>query len=121
MSLPIEKRHLQGAGNTPKVTDPQTAVPVWRLRLFYTNLSDSVNCAATFDLLVGGGRFLLAKIHQKGGTPMSVESIEQVIKRWETGQISPEQAIGKILLWLGELYNRLSKLENKRPGPTDSR
>ncbi|MBE7470768.1 MAG: hypothetical protein HS114_16660 [Anaerolineales bacterium] len=52
---------------------------------------------------------------------MSVESIEQVIKLWETGQITPEQAIGKILLWLRELYRRLSKLENKRPGPNESR
>jgi hypothetical protein len=52
---------------------------------------------------------------------MSVESIEQVIKLWETGQITPEQAIGKILLWLRELCHRLAKLENKRPGPNDSR
>jgi hypothetical protein len=52
---------------------------------------------------------------------MSVESIEQVIKQWETGQITPEQAIGKLLLWLCELYNRLLKLEAKRPGPNDSR
>jgi hypothetical protein len=44
---------------------------------------------------------------------MTVEPIDQVIKLWETGQITPEQAIGKILLWLRELYNRLSKLENK--------
>jgi len=52
---------------------------------------------------------------------MSIESIEQVIKLWETGQITPEQAIGKILLWLRELYNRLSKLETNRPGPNASR
>jgi hypothetical protein len=52
---------------------------------------------------------------------MTVEPIEQVIKLWETGQITPEQAIGKILLWLRELYNRLAKLETKRPDSNDSR
>ena len=57
-----EKRHLQGAGNTPKVTDPQTEQPVWRLRLFYTNLSDSVNCAATLDLFGWGWSFFVGKI-----------------------------------------------------------
>ena len=52
---------------------------------------------------------------------MSVEPIEQVIKLWETGEITPEQAIGKMLLWLLELYRRLLKLETRRPGPTESR
>ncbi len=52
---------------------------------------------------------------------MTVEPIDQVIKLWETGQVTPEQAIGKILLWLRELYNRLPKLENKWPGPNESR
>ena len=52
---------------------------------------------------------------------MTVEPLEKVIKLWETGQITPEQAIGKILLWLRELYDRLSKLETKRPGPNESR
>lgn len=52
---------------------------------------------------------------------MSVESIEQVIKLWETGQITPEQAIGKILLWLREFNNRLLKLEAKRLGPNESK
>ena len=52
---------------------------------------------------------------------MSVESIEQVIKRCETGEITPEQVIGKILLWLLELYRRLSKLEAKRLGSNESR
>ena len=52
---------------------------------------------------------------------MSVEFIEQVIKLWETGQITAEQAIGKILLRLRDHDNRLLKLESKRSGPTDSR
>ena len=51
---------------------------------------------------------------------MTVEPIEQVIRLWETGQITIEQAIGKILLWLREHHNRLLKLEAKRPGPNDS-
>jgi len=51
---------------------------------------------------------------------MSVESIEQVIKLWETGQITIEQAIRKILLWLREFNNRLAKLEAKRPSPNVS-
>ncbi|MFN8459801.1 MAG: hypothetical protein U0401_35000 [Anaerolineae bacterium] len=52
---------------------------------------------------------------------MTVEPIDQVIKLWETGQITAEQAIGKILLWLREFNNRLLKLEARRPGPKESR
>jgi hypothetical protein len=52
---------------------------------------------------------------------MSVESIEKVIRGWETGEITPEQVIGKILLWLLELYRRLLKLEAKRPGQKSAR
>jgi hypothetical protein len=52
---------------------------------------------------------------------MSVESIEQVIKLWETGQITAEQAIGKILLRLRDHDNRLLKLETKRLAPNESR
>jgi hypothetical protein len=70
--------------------------------------------------LVGVAVFI-GKIQQKGETPMSVESIEQVIKRWETGEITPEQVIGKILLWLLELYRQLLKLEARRQGPNESR
>jgi hypothetical protein len=51
---------------------------------------------------------------------MTVEPIDQVIKLWETGQITIEQAIGKILLWLRTHDNRLSKLEAKRPSPNVS-
>lgn len=45
---------------------------------------------------------------------MTVEPIEQVIKLWETGQITLEQAIGKILFLLRDHDNRLLKLEAKR-------
>ncbi|MCB9098733.1 MAG: hypothetical protein H6632_04265 [Anaerolineales bacterium] len=48
---------------------------------------------------------------------MTVEPIEQVIKLWETGQITVEQAIGKILLWLRTHDQRLTKLEAQRPSP----
>lgn len=52
---------------------------------------------------------------------MTVESIEQVIKLWETGQITPEQTIGKLLLWLRQLHHRLLKLEAKQQGQNESR
>ena len=52
---------------------------------------------------------------------MTVEPLEQVIKLWETGQITTEQAIGKVLLWLREFNNRLLKLEAKRVGSDESR
>jgi hypothetical protein len=45
---------------------------------------------------------------------MTVEPIEQVIKLWETDQITPEQTIGKLLLWLRQFHLRLLKLEAKQ-------
>jgi hypothetical protein len=42
---------------------------------------------------------------------MSVEPLEEVIEHWETGQITVEQAIGKILVWLHRLETQLLKLE----------
>jgi hypothetical protein len=69
--------------------------------------------------LVGGGRFI-GKNPKERRTPMSVESIEQVIKLWETGQITPEQTIGKLLLWLRQLHYRLLKLEAKPSGSSHS-
>jgi hypothetical protein len=47
---------------------------------------------------------------------MTVEPIERVIKLWESEQITTEQVIGKILLWLRDLHQRLLKLEAGRPG-----
>jgi hypothetical protein len=47
---------------------------------------------------------------------MTVEPIEQVSKLWHTDQITTEQVIGKILLWLQQLHQRLLKLEAGRPG-----
>jgi hypothetical protein len=89
--------------------------------LFYcsTILFDAIEAGGHFDFAVRGGRLLLPKSIRKEDT-MSVESIEQVIKRWETGEITPEQVIGKILLWLLELYRRMLKLEAKQLGQNKS-
>ena len=53
----------------------------------------------------------------EGDCRMSVEAIERVIALWEVGQITTEQAIGKILRLLQEHHRRLLKLEAtpKRP------
>lgn len=42
---------------------------------------------------------------------MAVESLKEVIKLWETGQITIEQCLGKILLLLNEHHKRLLKIE----------
>lgn len=42
---------------------------------------------------------------------MSVESIKEVIRLWETGQITTEQCLGKILVLLLKQEQRLTKLE----------
>lgn len=52
---------------------------------------------------------------------MTVEPIDQVIKLWETGQITPEQAIGKLLVWLRQPHHRLLKLEAKQQSQNESR
>jgi hypothetical protein len=60
--------------------------------------------------------FPRALILQKGDTPMTVEPIDRVSKLWETRQITTEQVIGKILLWLCQLHRWLLKLEAGRSG-----
>ncbi len=37
--------------------------------------------------------------------------LPELIKRWERGDITPEQAIGQVLLWLMNLAERVTKLE----------
>ncbi len=37
--------------------------------------------------------------------------LPELIKRWERGEITPEQAIGQILLWVVALAERVTKLE----------
>jgi hypothetical protein len=50
---------------------------------------------------------------------MAVEPIDRVSKLWHTRQITTEQVIGKILLWLQQLHQRLLKLEAGRPGSSN--
>ncbi len=37
--------------------------------------------------------------------------LTELIKRWERGDLTVEQAIGQILLWLAALVERIAKLE----------
>lgn len=37
--------------------------------------------------------------------------LPELIKRWERGDISTEQAIGQVLLWIATLVERVTKLE----------
>ena len=37
--------------------------------------------------------------------------LPELIKRWEREQITAEQAIGQLLLWLAALAERMAKLE----------
>lgn len=37
--------------------------------------------------------------------------LPELIKRWERGEITPEQAIGQVLLWVVALAERITKLE----------
>jgi hypothetical protein len=39
-----------------------------------------------------------------------------LVKRWEREELTVEQAIGQIFLWLGELVERIQRLEKDR-GP----
>jgi hypothetical protein len=45
---------------------------------------------------------------------MGTYGLQEVIRRWGRGQLTPEQAIGQILLLLAELDKRLQKLERRR-------
>jgi hypothetical protein len=42
---------------------------------------------------------------------------QELIRRWGRDQLTPEQAIGQILLLLAELDKRLQKLEHRRESP----
>ena len=37
--------------------------------------------------------------------------LAELIKRWERGDITPEQAIGQVLLWVVALAERVTRLE----------
>lgn len=43
-------------------------------------------------------------------------TLPELVKRWEREDLTVEQAIGQIFLWLEELVERVQRLE-KRPGP----
>ena len=42
---------------------------------------------------------------------MKKYDITELIKRWEREELTVEQAVGQILLWVGSLSERVTKLE----------
>jgi hypothetical protein len=46
---------------------------------------------------------------------MGIYSLDELIRRWQTGQLTVEQAIGQILLVLKELVERMRALERLGP------
>jgi hypothetical protein len=44
---------------------------------------------------------------------MSTYGLDEVIKMWGAGKLTPEQAIGQILLLIQERDERLQELENR--------
>lgn len=49
---------------------------------------------------------------------MGTYGLQELIRRWGRDQLTPEQAIGQILLLLVELDKRLQKLERRESPPT---
>ena len=49
---------------------------------------------------------------------MGTYGLQEVIRRWGREQLTPEEAIGQILLLLVELDKRLQKLERRRDPPS---
>jgi len=49
---------------------------------------------------------------------MGTYGLQEVIRRWGRDQLTPEQAVGQILLLLVELDKRLQKLERRRDPPS---
>ncbi len=48
---------------------------------------------------------------------MKKYQLPELVKRWEREELTLEQAVGQILLWLDALSARLDKLEATRPKP----
>jgi hypothetical protein len=46
--------------------------------------------------------------------------LAELIKRWEREQLTTEQAVGQILLWLAALAERIAKLEASSRSAKDS-
>lgn len=44
---------------------------------------------------------------------MKKYELTDLIKRWEREEMTVEQAVGQILLWLNTLSERVTKLENR--------
>jgi hypothetical protein len=53
------------------------------------------------------------KSFSNGETFMSRYELSQLIKRWEQSTISPEQAIGQLLLHMQDLLTRVKNLEQQ--------
>jgi len=51
---------------------------------------------------------------------MGTYGLPELVRRWGREQLTPEQAIGQILLLLAELDKRLQKLERRREPPKQS-
>jgi hypothetical protein len=48
---------------------------------------------------------------------MGTYGLQELVQRWGRDQLTPEQAIGQILLLLVELDKRLQKLERRESPP----
>jgi hypothetical protein len=48
---------------------------------------------------------------------MGTYGLQELIRRWGRDQLTPEQAIGQILLLLVELHERLQELERRKEPP----
>jgi hypothetical protein len=46
---------------------------------------------------------------------MKKYSLSELVKRWEREELTVEQGVGQILLWLVSLAGRVDKLEGNRP------
>lgn len=52
---------------------------------------------------------------------MKKYDLTDLIKRWEREELTVEQAVGQILLWVGALSERVTKLEAKQRKSAGSR
>ncbi len=48
---------------------------------------------------------------------MGIYLLETVVKKWEQGNLTPEQAIGQILLHLQAVNGRINNLERREQRP----
>jgi hypothetical protein len=63
---------------------------------------------------VGGGRFHVPKIYEKGETQaMSAEPPQKLLAKWQQGDLTVEQAIGQLLQHLVALHKLLDDLKRQ--------